>query len=208
MKRILPFKRAAVFLLCCSGLGGVSVANSQSQAAHLYSDQQLLGAGWSKAQIATMRAEAKAANACNPCNPCAAKACNPCTACNPCAAKACNPCAACSPCNPCATKACNPCAACNPCNPCAAKACNPCAACNPCNPRAAKACNPCAAKAAPVVSYSSVFDNYNSFEDIPDTTWIEANDAVGRIGGWRAYARQVQAEQKKERMAAEEANKQ
>jgi len=30
-------------------------------------------------------------------------------------------------------------------------------------------------------------------EDPPATAWREANDTVGRIGGWRAYAREAQA---------------
>jgi|GEM_PF-2646345 len=48
------------------------------------------------------------------------------------------------------------------------------------------------------IDYVSVFENYRSFEDLSDIGWREANDNVGRIGGWRSYARQVQAEQKKE----------
>lgn len=48
------------------------------------------------------------------------------------------------------------------------------------------------------LGYVSVFDNYRSFEELDETEWLEANDNVGRIGGWRSYARQVQAEQKKE----------
>ncbi len=43
--------------------------------------------------------------------------------------------------------------------------------------------------------YRSVFDQYLSFEYLPDTDWRKANDEVGRIGGWKTYARQVQREQ-------------
>ena len=49
-----------------------------------------------------------------------------------------------------------------------------------------------------VLEYDSVFKGYRSFEELPETGWREANDNVGRIGGWRSYARQVQAQQKKE----------
>jgi len=49
-----------------------------------------------------------------------------------------------------------------------------------------------------VLEYVSVFESYRSFEELADIGWREANDNVGRIGGWRSYARQVQAEQKKE----------
>ena len=31
----------------------------------------------------------------------------------------------------------------------------------------------------------------------PDVDWKEANDNVGQIGGWRAYAKLVQEEAKK-----------
>jgi len=50
---------------------------------------------------------------------------------------------------------------------------------------------------APVLQYSSVFDNYIPFDDMPDIGWKEANDNVGQIGGWRAYAKIVQEEAKK-----------
>jgi len=50
-----------------------------------------------------------------------------------------------------------------------------------------------------VLDYVSVFESYRSFEELDDIGWREANDNVGRIGGWRSYARQVQAEQKKEK---------
>lgn len=49
-----------------------------------------------------------------------------------------------------------------------------------------------------VISYSSVFDDYIPFDEVPDIGWKEANDNVGQIGGWRAYAKLVQEEAKKE----------
>lgn len=53
------------------------------------------------------------------------------------------------------------------------------------------------AEPALIIDYSSVFDDYVPFDDIPDIGWKEANDNVGEIGGWRAYAKLVQEEAKK-----------
>ena len=43
------------------------------------------------------------------------------------------------------------------------------------------------------LEYRSAFERYNRFEDPPSRSWREANDTVGRIGGWRAYAREAHA---------------
>lgn len=56
-------------------------------------------------------------------------------------------------------------------------------------PAAAKRTN--GARAAGL--YKSAFDDYRGFSDEPAVPWREANDRVGRIGGWRAYAREAQA---------------
>lgn len=40
--------------------------------------------------------------------------------------------------------------------------------------------------------YQSAFDGYRRYGDQPLQSWREANDAVGRIGGWQAYAREAQ----------------
>lgn len=132
MNRQLQVRGAAVLLLFCGALGSVPVAHSQSLDAHLYTDQQLLDAGWTDTQIAAMRAVAPEVE--------------------------------------------------------------------PEPPREL------AKELQPTVAYSSVFDNYTPFEDTPEISWREANDLVGKIGGWRAYARQVQEEQKRERMAEEADN--
>ena len=42
--------------------------------------------------------------------------------------------------------------------------------------------------------YRSVFDGYRSFSDQAVLPWREANDLVGRIGGWQAYAREGQGD--------------
>lgn len=48
------------------------------------------------------------------------------------------------------------------------------------------------ARPAPRELYRSAFDGYPPFNDPPAVSWREANDTVGRIGGWRAYAREAQ----------------
>jgi hypothetical protein len=40
------------------------------------------------------------------------------------------------------------------------------------------------------LSHRSVFKAYRSFQDQPVVSWREANDLVGRIGGWQSYARE------------------
>lgn len=46
------------------------------------------------------------------------------------------------------------------------------------------------APAAMGLSHDSVLGRYKRFEDPPVLPWREANDTVGRIGGWRAYAQE------------------
>jgi hypothetical protein len=49
------------------------------------------------------------------------------------------------------------------------------------------------AATAPLV-YRSAFTGYKKLADeAPPVAWREANDAVERIGGWRAYAREANA---------------
>jgi hypothetical protein len=46
--------------------------------------------------------------------------------------------------------------------------------------------------AAPATAtYRSAFEDYRPFADETATPWRETNDTVGRIGGWKAYARQA-----------------
>ena len=42
------------------------------------------------------------------------------------------------------------------------------------------------------LAYRSAFDGYRGFTDQPVESWRKANDDVGRIGGWKAYAREGQ----------------
>ncbi len=39
--------------------------------------------------------------------------------------------------------------------------------------------------------WRSAFEGYRPFNEAPVASWREANDTVGRIGGWRAYAREA-----------------
>jgi len=42
--------------------------------------------------------------------------------------------------------------------------------------------------------YRSAFEGHRNYSDEPRSVpWRQANDEVGRIGGWRAYAREAQA---------------
>jgi hypothetical protein len=47
-------------------------------------------------------------------------------------------------------------------------------------------------KPATASNYRSVFDGYQRYRDEPLLPWRQANDTVGRIGGWQAYAREAQ----------------
>jgi hypothetical protein len=49
----------------------------------------------------------------------------------------------------------------------------------------------CSPTAGPL-GYRSAFDCYRPFVDQAREPWREANDLVGRIGGWQAYTREGQ----------------
>ena len=51
---------------------------------------------------------------------------------------------------------------------------------------------PASAASASGAGYRSAFEGYRSFKDQPVQSWREANDLVGHIGGWQAYAREGQ----------------
>ena len=48
------------------------------------------------------------------------------------------------------------------------------------------------ATAQTTVSYTSPMADYQPFVDEKITSWKAANDKVGQIGGWRAYAKEAQ----------------
>lgn len=56
----------------------------------------------------------------------------------------------------------------------------------------AQAAPPASASNASATGYRSAFEGYRPFKDQPVQSWREANDLVGRIGGWQAYAREGQ----------------
>lgn len=41
------------------------------------------------------------------------------------------------------------------------------------------------------LQYNSVFNRYHGYDEIQPGSWREANDSVGRIGGWRFYAQET-----------------
>lgn len=41
------------------------------------------------------------------------------------------------------------------------------------------------------LTYRSTFDAYQRFTDEKVGSWRDANDTVGRIGGWRSYAKEA-----------------
>lgn len=45
--------------------------------------------------------------------------------------------------------------------------------------------------AAPALEYVSPISTYKSYEPQSIQSWKEANDNVGRLGGWRAYSRET-----------------
>ncbi|WP_418314776.1 hypothetical protein [Piscinibacter sakaiensis] len=61
-------------------------------------------------------------------------------------------------------------------------------------PRDTRTADPLDANAAvPAVTYQSVLSGSRRDGDEKPLGWKEANDKVGRIGGWRAYAREAAA---------------
>ena len=40
-------------------------------------------------------------------------------------------------------------------------------------------------------AFQSAFERYKPYTDEKIVNWKEANDVVGRIGGWRAYAKEA-----------------
>ena len=45
------------------------------------------------------------------------------------------------------------------------------------------------------LEYQSSFSTYQAYADQPIISWRNANDTVGKIGGWRSYAKEVQQPQ-------------
>lgn len=45
--------------------------------------------------------------------------------------------------------------------------------------------------AAPALQYRSALADYRKFDDQAVAPWTEINDTVGKIGGWRVYAKEA-----------------
>jgi hypothetical protein len=52
--------------------------------------------------------------------------------------------------------------------------------------------NSAAASRPALPEYRSAFEGYQPYTDEKMRSWKEANDSVGGIGGWRAYAKEAQ----------------
>ena len=50
-------------------------------------------------------------------------------------------------------------------------------------------------------AYRSTFTDYRAYSDQPLGSWREANDSVGRVGGWREYAKEARLPQAQEAAA-------
>jgi hypothetical protein len=50
---------------------------------------------------------------------------------------------------------------------------------------------PVPAVPAPTLKYRSALEGWRAHAEQPVTPWRDANDLVGRIGGWQAYAREA-----------------
>ena len=48
-----------------------------------------------------------------------------------------------------------------------------------------------ASNAAPALQYQSALANYRKFDDQPVSPWTQINETVGKIGGWRVYAKEA-----------------
>ena len=59
---------------------------------------------------------------------------------------------------------------------------------------AAPTARPPAQEAAPSTVYRSAWSGYRPFADEKVISWKDANDEVGRIGGWRTYLRESQGQ--------------
>ncbi|MBT9508670.1 hypothetical protein [Rhodoferax sp.] len=45
------------------------------------------------------------------------------------------------------------------------------------------------------LGYRSAFPDYRAYSEQPVVSWREANDSVGRLGGWREYAKEARLPQ-------------
>ena len=60
---------------------------------------------------------------------------------------------------------------------------------------AQNAAPPTAATESAAISFRSAMEGYQPYADEKTVSWKEANDNVGRIGGWREYAKEARQPQ-------------
>jgi len=53
--------------------------------------------------------------------------------------------------------------------------------------------------------YRSALENYRQLDEPTRSSWVDAMQRVGEVGGWREYAREIRALQAAERAAAAQA---
>jgi hypothetical protein len=59
-------------------------------------------------------------------------------------------------------------------------------------PSPSPAATPASAATSSAPEFRSAFEGYQPYTDEKTISWKEANDVTGRIGGWRAYAKEAQ----------------
>ena len=59
-------------------------------------------------------------------------------------------------------------------------------------PSPSPAATPAPAATSSAPEFRSAFDSYQPYTEEKTINWKEANDLTGRIGGWRAYAKEAQ----------------
>lgn len=64
--------------------------------------------------------------------------------------------------------------------------------------------DPSGTAAVPPVTYQSPLQSYRAFQPQTPDDWREANDTVGRIGGWQAYAAEVWEASQSEELATKD----
>lgn len=47
------------------------------------------------------------------------------------------------------------------------------------------------ASSAGTLSYRSAFADYRAYSEQPVVSWVDANEQVGKIGGWRVYSKEA-----------------
>ncbi|WP_395058660.1 hypothetical protein [Polaromonas sp.] len=59
-------------------------------------------------------------------------------------------------------------------------------------PSSSPAATPASAATSSAPEFRSAFEGYQPYTEEKTLSWKDANDSVGRIGGWRVYAKEAQ----------------